>query len=97
MLTVVFGKCTMSRTHVQFWQNRFKEGQEDVNDDARPGRPSTSTTDEKIVAMKKMILDNRLIIIRELADGSCRGIFMDFLAMKRAAWKIIPKIFFAIF
>ena len=40
----------MSRTQVQLWYNRFKEGRKDVNDDARSGRPSTSTTDENIEA-----------------------------------------------
>ena len=35
---------------------------EDVNDDDRPGRPSMSTTDENIEAVKKMILDIRRII-----------------------------------
>ena len=64
MLTVAFGESTMSRTQVQLWYNRFKEGREDVNDDARPGRPSTSTTNENIEAVKKMILDNRRITIK---------------------------------
>ena len=54
----------ISRTQVQLWCNRFKEGREDINDDARPGRPSTSTTDENIEAVMKMILDNRRIPIR---------------------------------
>ena len=58
MLTEVFGKSTMSRTQAQLWYNRFKEGREDANDDARPGGPSTSTNDENIDAVKKMILDN---------------------------------------
>ena len=49
----------MSRTPVQLWYNRFKEAREDVNEDARSGRPSTSTTSENIEAVKKMILDNR--------------------------------------
>ena len=44
MLTVAFGEFIMSRMQVQLWYNRFKEGREDVNDDARPGRPSTPTT-----------------------------------------------------
>ena len=30
MLTVAFGKSTMSRTQVQLWYNRLKEGREDV-------------------------------------------------------------------
>ena len=67
-LTVAFGESTMSRTQVELWYNRFKEGREDVSDNACPGRPSTSTTDEIIDAVKKMILNNRRITIREVAD-----------------------------
>ena len=33
--TFAFGESTISRTQVQLWYNRFKEGREDVNDDAR--------------------------------------------------------------
>ena len=58
MLTVAFGESTMTRTQVQLF-NRFKQGREYVNVNARPGRPNTSTTEENIEAMKKMILDNR--------------------------------------
>ena len=53
MLTVAFAESTMSRTHVQLCYNRFQEGQEDVNDDARPDRTSKSTTDENLEAMRK--------------------------------------------
>ena len=35
MLTVAFGESTMSRTQVQLRCNRFKEGREDINDDAQ--------------------------------------------------------------
>ena len=93
-----FGESTMSRTQVQMWYKRFKEGREDVNDDARPGRPSTSTTDENIGAVKKMILHNNRITLREVVDhvgisfGSCQAIFTDVLSMKRAAAKIVPKL-----
>ena len=61
MLTVAFSECTISRTQKQVWYNRFKEDRENVNEDARPGRPSTSTNEENIEAVKKMILDNRRI------------------------------------
>ena len=77
MLTVAFGESTMSRTQVQLWYNRFKEGREDINDDVHTGRSSTWTTDENIEAAKKMILGNRRITIRKVADdvgilfGSC--------------------------
>ena len=80
------------------WYKRFKDGQEDVNDDARrPDCLNTSTTNENIEAVKKIILDNRRITVREVADdvgisfGSCQAIFTDVLGMKRAAAKNIRK------
>ena len=59
----------MSRTQVQLWNNPFKEGR-DVNNDTPPGRPSTSTIDENIETVKKMILNNHRITtsIREVVD-----------------------------
>ena len=74
-------KYTMSITQVQMWYNRFKEGPEKVNVDARPSRPSMSTTDENIEAVRKMTLDNRRIAIRDVAHDvglsfrSCQTIF----------------------
>ena len=55
----------------------FPEGREDVNDEERAERPSTSTTDENIGEVKKIVLANRRITIREVAEdlnisiGSC--------------------------
>ena len=75
-----------------------EEFREDINENARSGRPSTSITDKNIEAVKKMILDNRRITIREVADGvsisfgSCQVICNDVLGMKRAAAKIVPKL-----
>ena len=97
-MTAAFDKSAISRTQDQLWYNRLKEGQEEVNYDACPARPSTSTTNENIEAMKKMILKNRRITIREVADdvgisfGSCQAIFMDVLDMKRTATEIVPKL-----
>ena len=57
-----------------------------------------STTDENIKALKKMILDNRQITVREIADdvgvsfGLCQAIFTDILGMKRAAATIVSKL-----
>ena len=69
MLTVAFGDSTMSRTQVQLWYNRFKQGREDVNNDARTGRLSMSTPEENFEAVKKLILDNHRITAREAADN----------------------------
>ena len=98
MLTVAFGESTMSRTRVQLCYNLFKEGWEDINDDARLGRSSTSTTDKKIQAAKKITLDNCRITVRKatgnvaISFGSYQAIFTEVLGMKRAAAKIVPKL-----
>ena len=98
MLTVAFGESTTSRTQVQLWYKRFKEGRGNVNVDARPDRSSTSTTDENIEAVKKMILDNHRVTTREIAAdvgisfGSCQSIFTDALGMKRVAASIVTKL-----
>ncbi|UYV72816.1 hypothetical protein LAZ67_10000875 [Cordylochernes scorpioides] len=76
----------------------FSEGREDVNDEERAGRPSTSTTDEKINEVEKMILANRRITVREVAEdlnisiGSCHSIFINDLCMRRVAAKFAPKL-----
>ena len=49
-------------------------------------------------ALKKLILVNRRIIIKEVTDdvsilfGSCQVTFTDVFGMKRAKAKIVPKL-----
>ncbi|UYV61065.1 AGO3 [Cordylochernes scorpioides] len=68
MLTVAYGEATLGRSNVYRWYKMFSEGREDVNDEERAGRPSTSTTDEKINEVEKMILANRRITVREVTE-----------------------------
>ncbi|KAL4112906.1 hypothetical protein QTP88_016625 [Uroleucon formosanum] len=73
-------------------------GREDVEDDERSGRPSTSIIDENVKKVEKMVMNDRRITIREVADdvgisiGSCHNIFSNVLGMKRVAAKFIPKL-----
>ena len=88
----------MSKTRVYEWYKRFEDSREDVEDDERPGRPSTSTTDENVEKVKEMVMNDRRITIREVADdvgisiGSCHEIFSNFFGMKRVAAKFVPKL-----
>ncbi|UYV60871.1 hypothetical protein LAZ67_1002648 [Cordylochernes scorpioides] len=98
ILTVAYGEATLDRNNVYRWYKMFSEGREDVNDEERAGRPSTSTTDEKINEVEKMILANRRITVREVAEelnisiGSCHSIFINDLGMRRVAAKFVPKL-----
>ncbi|XP_011859147.1 PREDICTED: putative uncharacterized protein FLJ37770 [Vollenhovia emeryi] len=98
MLTVAYGEATLSQSNVYRWYKMFSEGREDVNDEERAGRPSTSITDENIDEVKKIVLANRRITVREVAKdlnisiSSCHSIFTNDLGMRRVAAKFVPKL-----
>ena len=93
MLTVAYGESTLSKKNVY---KLFQEGRENVNDEPRSGRPSTSKTDENVQEVKEIVLKNRRITIREIADdlnisfGSCQSIIMDVFGMTRVSAKFVP-------
>lgn len=98
MLTVAYGETVLSKKNVYKWYKLFQDGREDANDEPRSGRPSTSTTDENVQAVKKIVLENRRITIREVAEdvgislGSCHEIFSNVLGMRRVSAKFVLKL-----
>ena len=76
MLTVVFGESTVSRTQVQLWYNRFKEGQEDVMDSIKHRCSSLERIREK-----------SLTIQCELAMISASNIIMSWMSYS-ATWTL---------
>ena len=98
MLKVAYGECTVSQKSVYKLYKLFTEGREEANDDARPERPSTSTTNENTEVVKIIVMENRRSTIREVAEdvgisvGSCHAIFSDILGLKRVAAKSVPKL-----
>ena len=97
MLTKAYGESAMSKTRVYEWYKHSQDGREDVEDDERFGRSSTSTIDENVEKVKEMVMNDRRITIREVADdgisiGSCNEIFSNVLGMKRVAAKFVPKL-----
>ena len=98
MLTVAYGEATLDRSNVYRWYKIFSEGGEDVNDEERDGRPSTSTTDENIDKVKKIVLVKCRITVREVAEdlnisiGSCHSIFTNDFSITRVAAKFVPKL-----
>ena len=69
-----------------------------MNDEERAVRPSASTTDEDIDEVKNIVLVNRRITVREVAEvlnisiGSCHSIFTNDLGMKWLAAKFVSKL-----
>ena len=80
------------------WYSRFKTGRTSIDEDPRSGRLCTSTDDVHIDAVRDLILQNRRLIIREIAEdvgigfGSCQAILTEKLNIHRVASKSVPRV-----
>ena len=77
MLNMTCNDVSMKRTACFKWHERFEGGRQSIDDDERPGRPSTSTDDPHVDKVNIAVRANRRLTIRELAEereisvGSC--------------------------
>jgi len=55
MLSEIYGEECLSRARILEWHKRFCGGRENVEDDDRPGRPTTSLTNENIEKIDQII------------------------------------------
>ena len=98
MLKSVYGDNVVILKTVYKWYERFKSGNESVEDEQRSGRPSTTKTDENVQKVAKMVRSNRRLTIRELAEelnisyGSVQSILTDDLQMRRVSAKFVPRL-----
>ena len=99
MLQEVYGDVAMSRTRRLFeWHRRFKEGREEVEDDHRSRRPSTSRTDENVKRVRQKMRSDRRLTVRIIADelgiNSERvwRIITEDLGMRKICAKMVPRL-----
>lgn len=65
MLKVDYGKEVMSRARVFDQHKRFKEGRDDVHDDAQSGGPVTLRTRENIERVRNLVCSNSQLTVRK--------------------------------
>jgi len=63
LLKKVYGDECLSYTQVFEWFKRFKEGREEIGDDQRPSRTSTSKTDTNIEKVSEIVPQNHRLSI----------------------------------
>ncbi|XP_037696666.1 protein GVQW3 isoform X1 [Choloepus didactylus] len=98
LLKEAYGDEVMSRARVFDWHKRFKQGREDVRDDARSGRPVTHRTDENIQKVKDLVCSNRRLTVRMMAEElnldkeTVRLILKENLNMRKVSATVISGI-----
>ena len=58
----------MSKTRLFEWHRRYKEGREEVKDDHKSGRPSTSRTDENVQRVRQKVRSDCHLTVRMTAN-----------------------------
>ncbi|XP_048241526.1 uncharacterized protein LOC125374615 [Haliotis rufescens] len=86
-----------SSATVKRWVKEFQRGRESFEDDARSGRPSTSTSPENIDTVHKLVMENRRITIHELEEttglsyGSIHNIIHGKLHISKVCGRWVPR------
>ena len=67
-LDKVYGDSALSYATVRRWVRLFTSGRESIKDEASPGRPVTTMTDENIAAVKKAVEDDARCTVEEISS-----------------------------
>lgn len=91
------GSNAIPDSTVAYWVAEFKRGRSSCEDDPRSDRPSTSVNAPTVAKIKKMVLEDRRITIKYLAEtlkisfGSVHSILIDVLDFKKVSARWVPR------
>jgi len=68
MIPKAYGKDALSKAQVFRWHKAFREGTEEVEDEQRLGRPSTSHTLDNVAKVKAVLDSDRCLSVRLISD-----------------------------
>jgi len=68
MVNAAYGDQALSRSNVFRWYGRFRDGQEDNEDNPRSGWPTKCRNDNNVEKISQLLLQNRHLLLRMLAD-----------------------------
>ena len=88
----------MSRTRLFEWHRRFKEEREEVEDDHKSGKPSTSKTYENVERVRQKVWSDCRLTVRMVADELDMNservwrIITEDLGMRKICAKLVPRL-----
>jgi histone-lysine N-methyltransferase SETMAR len=94
----VYGDSSPSFSTIKKWAAQFKRGRTSLEDDPREGRPKSTTTPEIIEQVHDMVLDDRRMKVREIAETidiskeRVEYILHKELDMKRLCARWVPRL-----
>ena len=97
ILQKAFGDQSLSSKNVYKWYNELKSGRESVEKNVVSNRRKSSTDEHHVKQVKKMVLKNRRLTIRDVADslqisfGSVQAILKNDLGLRRVKSRLVPK------
>ena len=98
MIKTAFKQDALSDRQVFRWHKVFLEGREEVEDEARAGRPSTITTDDNVTRVKELLNTDRRLSVRLLSElldipkTTVHDIVTNNLNMRKVCAKMVPKV-----
>ncbi|KAG5314939.1 SETMR methyltransferase, partial [Acromyrmex insinuator] len=91
---------TPSDYTVKYWFREFRGGRNSTTDEIRSGRLSDAVTEENVKKIHEMVLADRKVKVRELADATkisterTRHILGEILHMKKLSCRWVPLLTF---
>jgi len=88
---------SLSRTQVFRWHKSFLDGREQVEDEPRVGRPSTSKADDNVERVRSLVRSDRRLMLRMISSElnlnwfTVHQILTQDLDMRKVCTKMVPK------
>ena len=93
----VYGDQAPGLSTVERWSKLFREGREELEDEARPGRPISETTPQNIEQIRLLIDDDPYLTIKEVQEqtafscGTIQRIITTHLNVGKITARYVPK------
>ena len=96
MVNAAYGDQALSRSNVFRWYGQFSDGRENTEDDRRSGRPTECRNDNNVEMISQLLLQNRHLSLRMLADevnsgkGTVRKTVVEDLRKRKICSTFVP-------